>query len=50
MAHCPGCDTDFEADELTRHEIDGMVHVHCPDCGRKLGDWNAHAGHGTPDQ
>ena len=45
MTRCKGCGEEFDPEELTRHERDGMVHVHCPNCGRRLGDWNEHSGH-----
>ncbi|MFB6072300.1 MAG: hypothetical protein ABEJ88_04955 [Halobacterium sp.] len=42
MTTCPGCEQRYDADELTRHERDGVVHVHCPDCGQRLGTYNEH--------
>lgn len=42
MVTCVGCEQDFDAAELTRHERDGIHHVHCPDCGRHLGTYNEH--------
>jgi uncharacterized C2H2 Zn-finger protein len=42
MPSCASCETDFEAEELERHERDGMAFVHCPDCGRTLGQYNRH--------
>jgi DNA-directed RNA polymerase subunit RPC12/RpoP len=41
MPRCKRCSGEFEAEELKRHEIDGMVHVHCPNCGFNLGDYNS---------
>ena len=42
MPTCKRCGGEFEAGELERHEVDGMVYVHCPDCGFNLGDYNSH--------
>lgn len=42
MPTCPGCETEFELDELTRHNREGVHHVHCPSCGRHLGTYNEH--------
>lgn len=47
MVTCPGCDRDLEADELTRHEFPGLLVVHCPDCGRFIGQYRRH-GQGVP--
>jgi DNA-directed RNA polymerase subunit RPC12/RpoP len=41
MPRCKRCSGEFEAEELKRHEVDGMVHVHCPNCGFNLGDYNS---------
>ncbi|MFB6137735.1 MAG: hypothetical protein ABEJ42_05265 [Halobacteriaceae archaeon] len=43
MPTCPGCDAERSAADLTRHEDDGMVRVHCPECGRLLGTYNRRA-------
>jgi hypothetical protein len=37
MPVCPGCETDHDVTELCRHEREGVVIVHCPDCNRPLG-------------
>jgi len=42
MARCEACDREFEADELTRHDHDRLVVVHCPECGRTLGRYRRH--------
>ncbi|MFC7044913.1 hypothetical protein ACFQH6_05280 [Halobacteriaceae archaeon GCM10025711] len=31
----------FDVEELERHEHEGIVFVHCPDCKRPLGSWNS---------
>ncbi|MFB6120400.1 MAG: hypothetical protein ABEJ68_04710 [Halobacteriaceae archaeon] len=43
MPTCRNCDEQFDAEELERHEREGMVFVHCPDCGRPLGQYNRHS-------
>lgn len=42
MATCDGCDQEFTADELTRHDHGRLVTVHCPDCGHPLGRYRRH--------
>jgi len=42
MPTCDNCEATREADELERHEREGMVFVHCPDCGHALGTYNRH--------
>jgi NAD-dependent SIR2 family protein deacetylase len=39
MPTCRGCGETVDADELERHERDGLVRVHCPDCGFAMGTW-----------
>lgn len=46
MPLCDGCDGEFDAEALVRHEHDGFVLVHCPDCGRSMGSYNTHVHHG----
>ena len=36
---CRGCETAFDVEDLDRHERDGLVLVHCPDCGFRMGTW-----------
>jgi len=38
MPTCNHCGTEHEAPELVRHEREGLLLVHCPDCNclRKL--------------
>jgi uncharacterized Zn finger protein len=43
MPTCPSCDGEYDAEELKRHERDGMVFVHCPDCGHSMGAYNRHS-------
>jgi ribosomal protein S27E len=40
MVTCRGCGGEYEAGDLCRHETEGLVRVHCPDCGRTLGTYN----------
>ncbi|WP_232687361.1 hypothetical protein [Halobacterium zhouii] len=42
MPTCKRCGGVFEAGELKRHEVAGMVRVHCPNCGFALGEYNSH--------
>jgi phage FluMu protein Com len=37
MAHCRHCDADVDAEALVRHETDGLLRVHCPECSGLLG-------------
>lgn len=37
MPTCQACDGTHEADELVRHEREGVVTVHCPDCHATMG-------------
>lgn len=37
MPTCPHCETAHDAEDLHRHEREGMVTVHCPDCTFVLG-------------
>ncbi len=39
MATCRRCGTESDAEALDRHERDGLVRVHCPDCGGPMGSW-----------
>jgi hypothetical protein len=39
MPTCPGCDGSFDPGALDRHERDGRVVVHCPDCDAVVGTW-----------
>ena len=43
MATCRNCGGEFDVEELERRENEGMVFVHCPDCGRLLGQYNRHS-------
>lgn len=37
MPTCTNCGAEREAEELCRHEREGMVLVHCPECNAVLG-------------
>ncbi|MFC5972425.1 hypothetical protein ACFPYI_13875 [Halomarina salina] len=37
MPTCPNCGADHETAALCRHEREGLVVVHCPDCNFLLG-------------
>jgi len=39
MPSCPGCDGEYEAAELVRHEHESLVVVHCPDCNQLMGQY-----------
>lgn len=39
MPTCRGCGEEHETDTLERHERDGLVIVHCPDCAYTMGTW-----------
>jgi hypothetical protein len=39
MAHCRYCDVDVDVEDLVRHETDGFVRVHCPECSGLLGTY-----------
>jgi uncharacterized Zn finger protein len=42
MPKCRNCSGEFDASELVRHERDGLVVVHCPDCEFAMGSYNSH--------
>jgi len=44
MPTCPRCRGEYEASALVRHEHEGLVIVHCPDCEFPMGSYNRHGG------
>ena len=42
MPVCPHCGAEHDVEELTRHEMPGLVLVHCPACERLLGRYRRH--------
>ena len=40
MPRCKGCGNECDVTELVRHENEGTVIVHCPECGQLLGTYN----------
>ncbi len=45
MPTCRGCGGEYDAADLVRHERDGVVVVHCPNCQYRMGTWRDPAGH-----
>lgn len=43
MPTCTRCGADHPTEELVRHEQDGMLFVHCPDCQHPFGVYNRRA-------
>jgi uncharacterized C2H2 Zn-finger protein len=39
MPGCRHCGTDHDTEALVRHERDGLVLVHCPNCNCVMGSW-----------
>ncbi|MFB6218554.1 MAG: hypothetical protein ABEH77_05160 [Halobacteriaceae archaeon] len=39
MATCTNCEGEFEPAELDRHERNGFLRVHCPECGCAMGSY-----------
>jgi|GEM_PF-2050137 len=46
MPRCPRCEQTFDAEDLTHHVVEGVHHVHCPDCGCAFGAYNERANRG----
>ena len=42
MRTCPDCDGEFDLEELTHHDHEGIHRVHCPYCGHHFGTYNDH--------
>lgn len=42
MPVCTHCGAEHDAEDLVRHEMPGLVLVHCPDCERLLGRYRRH--------
>ena len=43
MPTCPNCECDHDVADLCRHEHEGFVIVHCPDCNFVLGRYRDRA-------
>ncbi|MEF8773874.1 MAG: hypothetical protein V5A37_04055 [Halobacteriales archaeon] len=43
MPTCRNCGADHDVVDLVRHERDGTVVVHCPDCSFPMGRWDSRA-------
>jgi NAD-dependent SIR2 family protein deacetylase len=42
MPVCSHCETDYEVDDLVRHDRRGVLLVHCPSCECLLGRYRRH--------
>ena len=40
---CQNCHAELVADDLVRHDHDGLLLVHCPNCGFTMGTYNRHS-------